>query len=198
MNNPARHSRSRLLPALTLIVFAALPARAGDSPAAAGTVAARQLHPLPTLHFNGDQVTGDLYDVLRNDHQFENLSREAVGSPLELRAYHTYRIGRAAATATGFLAALTLGLVPTVSSGSHAVVYEVLVNGEVLSSYRYDTDITRVKSLWTQDTTNGLGEDGIKWVRSTAERFLNDAAEDPKLDALRSEFEYYFGPTAAK
>lgn len=200
MNDLFGTPRRRTLFLVILASLAVPPARAeptASAPASPPVVAGVHApHPLPTLRFNGDPVTADLFDMLQKDSQFSQLSKEAFGSPLELRAYHTYRIGRGAAAATGFLAALTLGLIPQVSSGSHAVVYEILVNGEVLCSYRYDTELTRVKNMWVQDTTHGLGEDGLKWVRSTADRFLNDAAEDPRLAALREEFEYYFGPPA--
>jgi hypothetical protein len=148
---------------------------------------------LPALNYHSDSVTGDLFDPIQHTPQFEKLSREALGSPIELHVYHTFRIDRGAATATGLLAAATLGLIPQVSNGHHSIVYEVLVNGVLLTSYRYSTALTRVRNIWSQDKTQGLGEDGVKWVRSTVDLFLKDASADPKLAALRTEFDYYFG-----
>jgi len=148
---------------------------------------------LPTLRYNSDSVTNDLFDSIHHAPQFDKLSREAIGSPIELRVYHTYRIDRGAATATGFLAGVTLGLIPQVSNGNHSIVYEVLVNGVPVTSHTYSRSLTRVRNIWSQDKTYGLGEDGIKWAKSTVDLFVKDAAADPKLVALRSEFNYYFG-----
>ncbi|MBV8208841.1 MAG: hypothetical protein JO133_02150 [Burkholderiaceae bacterium] len=169
------------------------PAGAAQPAAAAPPATAAQDVALPALRYNSDSVTNDLFDSIHHAPQFDKLSREAIGSPIELRVYHTYRIDRGAATATGFLAGVTLGLIPQVSSGNHSIVYEVLVNGVPVTSHTYSTSLTRVRNIWTQDKTYGLGEDGIKWARSTVDLFLKDAAADPKLAALRSEFNYYFG-----
>jgi hypothetical protein len=162
-------------------------------PAAAPPVAADASAPLPSLRFTSDSVTAEFFDRIQHAPEFANLSKEAVGSPFELRVYHTYRIDRGAATATGLLGAATLGIIPRVLPGSHSIVYEILVNGVTVSTHRYSTDLTRVQSMWSHDKTSGLGEDGLKWARSTVDLFVKDAAADPKLPALRSEFDYYFG-----
>jgi hypothetical protein len=170
-------------------------AAATAAPAAAsapsGTVAA-----LPTLRFASDMVTAELFDPIQHTAQFKRLSKEAAGSAIELRVYHSYRINRGAALATGLLGAATLGLIPRVSNGEHAIVYEVVVNGEPVSTFRYNTEITRVQSMWSRDKTFGLGEDGLKWARGTVERFAQDAGRDPKLAALQAEFDDYFGAAA--
>jgi hypothetical protein len=147
---------------------------------------------LPALRFNADTVTNPFFEQIQRAPQFQKMSREALGSPIELRTYHTYRIGRGSAMATGLLGAATLGLIPQVSSGEHAIVYEVSVNGVVLTSYRYSKALTHAHSLWVQDTTHGLGDEGVKWATSTVDLFVKDAAADPKLAALSSEFDYYF------
>ena len=149
---------------------------------------------LPALRFSGDAVGSGFYDQIQRAPQFQKMSREALGSPIELRVYHTYRINRGSATTTGLLAAATLGIFPEVSSGEHTIVYEVLVNGVLLSSYKYSKVLTHARSLWTTDTTHGMGKDGMQWATSTVDLFLKDAAADPKLAALAAEFDYYFGP----
>lgn len=148
---------------------------------------------LPPLRFSADSLASDFYDQIQRAPQFQKMSREALGSPIELRIYHTWRINRGSATATGLLAAATLGIVPLVSSGEHAIVYELLVNGTLVSSYKYSKGLTHAHNLWSGvDTTHGLGKDGMEWAKSTVALFLRDAAEDAKLSALAAEFDYYF------
>lgn len=165
----------------TVALLGALSSRAGDAP-------------LPALRFSADLVTSAFFDKIQRAPQFQAMSRQALGSPFELRAYHTYRINRGSATATTLLAAATLGLFPQVTNGEHSIVYEVLVNGAVISSYKYSMALTRARNLWVHDTTHGLGEDGVKWAESTVDLFLKDAASDPKLAALSAEYDYYFAP----
>ena len=164
---------------------------------AAVTASAADTQPsvLPTLRFTADVVASEFYDQIQRAPQFQKMSREAVGSPLELRVYHTWRINRGSAEATGLLAAATLGIVPMVSSGEHTIVYELLVNGAPVSAYKYSKSLTHAHNLWSgADTTHGLGKDGVEWAKSTVALFLKDAADDAKLAALAAEFDYYFSP----
>jgi serine protease Do len=82
---------------------------------------------------------------------------------------------------------------PVVSDGGEVLGITVGTLSAPATSYKYSTTVTRVRNIWTQDKTHGLGEDGIKWARSTVDLFVKDAAADPKLMALRTEFNYYFG-----
>jgi hypothetical protein len=149
---------------------------------------------LPAMRFTADALGSSFYDQIQGAPQFQKMSREAYGSPIELRVYHTWRISRASVTATGLLAAATLGIVPMVSSGDHAIVYEVLVNGVLVSSHRYSKSLTHAHNLWSgADQTFGMGNEGLEWARSTVALFLRDAATDPKLSGLAAEFDYYFG-----
>lgn len=149
---------------------------------------------LPTLRFTADAFGSGCYEQIQRAPQFQKMSREALGSPIELRVYHTSRINRGGAEASGLLAAATLGIFPVVASGEHSVVYEILVNGTPLATYRYSKAITHAHNLWTgADTTFGMGKDGLEWARSTVELFLKDAAGDARLTGLSAEFDYYFG-----
>jgi hypothetical protein len=149
---------------------------------------------LPTLRFSADALGSSFYEQIQRAPQFEKMNREALGSPIELRVYHSYRINRGSAAASGLLAAATLGIFPMVASGEHSVVYEVLVNGTPLSTYRYSKTLTHAHNLWSgADTTFGMGKDGLEWARSTVDVFLKDAASDARLSALAAEFNYYFG-----
>jgi len=161
-------------------------------PAAADPVSVQAL---PALRFSADALSSGFYDQIQSAPQFQKMSREAYGSPIELRIYHTWRINRGGAEATGLLAAATLGLVPEVSSGDHTIVYEVLVNGVLVSSYKYSKSFTHAHNLWSgADKTFGMGKGGVEWAKSTVNLFLKDAATDPKLIGLAAEFDYYFGP----
>jgi len=159
----------------------------------AANAQAQQAAVLPALRFNADPLGSGFYDQIRGAPQFQKLSREAAGSPIELRVYHTWRINRGSATATGLLAAATLGLLPQVSSGEHTIVYEVLVNGVPVTSYKYSRSLTHARNLWTEDKSYGMGKDGMEWAKSTVELFLREAAADARLTALSAEFDYYFG-----
>ena len=82
-------------------------------------------------------------------------------------------------------------------SGEHEIIYEYRVNGRVVSRYSYKKAITRSINLWkSNDTTHGLGKDGLEWARSTADRFLQDSASDAALAAVVEEYNAYFTPTA--
>jgi len=145
-----------------------------------------------------DALGSGFYDQIHTAPQFQNMSREAYGSPFELRIYHSWRINRGSAAATGLLAAATLGLLPQVSSGDHTIVYEVFVNGVLVCSYKYSKSVTHAHNLWSGvDKTFGMGADGLEWAKSTVPLFLNDAAADSKLLGLTAEFDYYFGPPPA-
>jgi len=160
----------------------------------AAATEAQQDSVLPALRFSGDSLGSGFYDQIQRAPQFQKMSREALGSPIELRVYHSYRINRGSAMTTGLLAAATLGLLPAVASGEHAVVYEVLVNGVLLTAHKYTKVLTHAHNLWTEDTTHGMGKEGMEWAKSTVDLFLKDASADPKLAALAAEFDYYFGP----
>src|SRR5436305_2525921 len=44
---------------------------------------------LPTISFRGDPSGNDLFDALQSAHLFSHLSKEAPGSPIQLRIYHS-------------------------------------------------------------------------------------------------------------
>ena len=85
---------------------------------------------------------------------------------------------------------------PIVTNNDLVVQYEVLVNGTVLASYSYRRNFTRSFNVWSKDRTNGLGADGVAWVRSTPPQFMAAARDDAKLLALIDEYRYYFGSPA--
>jgi hypothetical protein len=73
------------------------------------------------------------------------------------------------------------------------VTYEVRVHGRELVTYSYQRTFTRAFNIWAKDETHGLGKEGMEWLRSTAGEFVAAAAADPKLAALKKEYEHYFG-----
>jgi hypothetical protein len=163
-------------------------AAAVDTPTAAAV--------LPPLRFSSDSIGNGLFQRLAQAPLFQKLSRDVIGSPIELRVYHTFQLtngGRVSGAVSGMLAAGTLGLLPQVYSGEHAMIYEVVVNGAVISTHTYRKAIARAHNLWSADSSAGLGKDGLGWAASTVDQFLTDSATDPKLAQLIEEYSYYFG-----
>jgi len=175
-------ARAMLLMSALLAPLAAVAADTASSPV------------LPTLRFAGDALGNGFFDQIQKAPEFQKMDREALGSPIELRVYHTYRINRGSVTTTGLLSAVTIGILPVVASGEHTIVYEIVVNGTPLSTYKYSKSLTHAHNIWSgADTTFGMGKEGVEWARSTVDLFLKDAGADPKLAALTTEFDYYFG-----
>ena len=151
---------------------------------------------LPAISFRADGAGNDLFDVLQSAHLLAHLSREAPGSPIQLRIYHSVHPANVDAKNffSGLLAVGTLGLSPVVMSGEHTMHYELYVNGQRISRYEYSTKLSRNESLRanTADATHGLGPDGVVWAKSTADRFLSDLARDNSVRALYDECQMYF------
>jgi hypothetical protein len=93
---------------------------------------------------------------------------------------------------------VTLGLLPVVTNNSLAVTYSVRVNGKDVATYTYERTFTRAINIWANknDTTHGLGQEGLDWVKSTASNFAKDASADAKLADLKHEYDFYFGAQA--
>jgi hypothetical protein len=155
---------------------------------------------LPTISFRADGSGNDLFDALQSAHLFARLSKEAPGSPIQLRIYHT--VHPASVDAKNFFSGLlsvgTLGLSPVIMSGEHTMHYELYVNGQRISRYEYTTKLSRNEYMHgkTVDATHGLGPDGVVWAKSTVDLFLNDLAHDNSVRALNDEYQVYFGALA--
>jgi hypothetical protein len=151
---------------------------------------------LPAMSFYGSIASDELFDLIKKSDQFSRLDKELFGSPLHLRVMHTLQ-PTAGGKATGLLSAIltggTLGLLPAVTNNSLMVTYEVRVHGRELVSYSYQRTFTRAFNIWAKDETHGLGKEGMEWLRSTAGEFVAAASTDPKLAALKKEYERYFG-----
>jgi hypothetical protein len=165
----------------------------------AGQAADQAAALLPTVAFRADASGDDLFDALQSAHVFAHLSKEAPGSPIQLRIYHSVHPASVDAKNffSGLLAVGTLGLSPVVMSGEHTMHYEMYVNGERISRYEYTAKLSRNEHLngKTADPTHGLGPDGVIWAKSTVELFLNDIAHDDSVRALNEEYRMYFGAT---
>ena len=152
---------------------------------------------LPTISFRADPSGNDLFDALQSAHLFAHLSKEAPGSPIQLRIYHS--VHPASLDAKNFFSGLlsvgTLGLSPVIMSGEHTMHYELYVNGQRISRHEYSAKLSRNQYLHgkTVDATHGLGPDGVLWAKSTVDLFLNDLARDNSVRALNDEYQVYFG-----
>jgi hypothetical protein len=155
---------------------------------------------LPTISFRADPSGNDLFDALQSAHVFAHLSKEAPGSPIQLRIYHSVHPANVDAKNffSGLLSVGTLGLSPVIMSGEHTMHYELYVNGQRISRYEYSAKLSRSEHMHgdTADATHGLGPDGVVWAKSTVDLFLNDLAHDNSVRALNEEYQVYFGALA--
>jgi len=156
---------------------------------------------LPIVAFRADASGNDLFDALQTAHMFAHLSKEAPGSPIQLRLYHTVHPAHVDAKNffSGLLMVGTLGLAPVIMSGEHTMHYELYVNGQRLLQYEYSAKLSRNEHLngKATDTTHGLGPDGVVWAKSTVDMFLKDLANDRSVHALNDEYQVYFGNNAS-
>jgi hypothetical protein len=152
---------------------------------------------LPVVSFRGDASGDELFDALKSSHRFAQLSKEAPGSPIQLRVYHSARPASVDAKNffSGLLAVATLGLSPVIMSGEYTMHYELYVNGQRLSTYEYNAKLSRNEHLNGRkaDPTHGLGAEGLVWAKSTVDLFLNDLAHDDSMRMLNDEYQVYFG-----
>jgi hypothetical protein len=179
---------TRLLPAVVL-ALAATVAQAEDAAAP---------KPLPAMRFIGSVESDEIFALLTADPLFKKLDKELVGSPIVLRVTHSLEPtsgGKASGLATGLLAASTLGLLPVVTNNDLVVYYEVLVNGTAVTTASYRKNFTHSNNIWSKDKTNGLGADGLAWVKTTVPEFLASARQDSKLTELSAEYTFYFART---
>ena len=155
---------------------------------------------LPTIFFHADAAGDDLFDALHSSHLLARLSREAVGSPVQLRIFHSVHPAHVDAKNffSGLLSIGTLGLSPVVMSGEHTMHYELFVNGQRISRHEYSANLSRKEYLSGKgaDATHGLGPDGLVWAKATVDLFLKDLARDSSVRALSEEYRLYFGNAA--
>lgn len=156
---------------------------------------------LPTVAFHGDPVGNDLFEALQAAPLLAHLSKEAPGSPVQLRIFHSVHPSNMDAKNffSGLLSVGTLGLAPIVMTGEHTLHYEIYVNGKRLVRYEYSAKLSRNEHLRNKsaDATHGLGEDGQAWAKSTVALFINDLSHDGAVRALNDEYLLYFGGTMA-
>lgn len=158
---------------------------------------AHQTEPLPGMRFSSTIASSVLYDALRATPKFVKLDNEQHGSPLFVSVTHvaeTSSASKAGSLTSALFAGVTLGLLPVVTNRDFTVKYEIYVNGNLITSHSYSRHISRVFNLHSKDTTYGLGEEGLSWLKGTAGQFAADASADPKVDALIEEYHVYFDP----
>ena len=184
---------------LTLLMMAAGagPLAAEEPKSAAGAPPTPANVVLPRVRFTSSVAAADLFAQLHADPMLPLLDQEIQGCPIVLRVTNSVEPtsgGKAAGTATGLLAAGTLGIIPIVTNEDYVVSYDLIVNNTLVSTHTYRRNFTRSRNLWTLDKSNNLGNEGLAWVKGTATQFLADAHNDPALAKLASEYIYYFGP----
>ncbi len=153
---------------------------------------------LPPMQFYASVVSDPLFGVIKQHPAFARTDKEMAGSPIQLRITHSLQ-PTAGGMATGLLSAIwagsTLGLLPVVTNNSLVLAYEVRVNGKEITRYTFERSFTRAQNIWNidaNDPTGGLGQDGLDWAKETAKQFLGEVVKDPKVQALKTEYEIYF------
>ncbi len=156
---------------------------------------------LPTVLFHADAAGDELFDALHSSPLLKHLSKEAPGSPIQLRIFHSVHPAHIDAKNffSGLLSIGTLGLSPVVMSGEHTLHYELYVNGQRVLRREYSANLSRKQYLRERpaDATHGLVPDGQAWARSTVDLFLKDLANDDAVRALNEEYRRYFGTSPA-
>lgn len=153
---------------------------------------------LPPMKFIASVAEDELYQGVKSVPAFSQLDKDLVGSQIVVVVTHGFK-PTAAGQATGFLSALvsgsTLGLIPMVTNNSLVLTYEIRVNGDDIVRRDYERSFTRVQNIWANkdDPTHGLGEEGLEWARTTSAQFAAEAAADPAVLELATEYRYYFG-----
>ena len=153
---------------------------------------------LPPMKFIASVAEDELYQGVKSVPAFSQLDKDLVGSQIVVVVTHGSK-PTAAGQATGFLSALvsgsTLGLIPLVTNNSLVLTYEIRVNGDDIVRRDYERSFTRVQNIWANkdDPTHGLGEEGLEWARTTSAQFAAEAAADPAVLELATEYRYYFG-----
>jgi hypothetical protein len=182
----------------SMAAIAADPAAPPAEPVAA-TAAAPSSAPasaLPAMGFYSSIASEELFGLVKANDQFVRVDRELFGSPIILRVTHSLQPtagGKAAGLLSAIFAGGTLGLIPAVSNNNLVVTYEIRVHGREFVTYSYQRAFTRAVNIWAKDETYGLGKDGLEWLKSTVGEFTIAAYGDPKLAALKKEYERYFG-----
>jgi hypothetical protein len=173
-------------------------ATASVSASDANPAPASQTDPvLPTVSFHADAAGNELFDALHSSPMLAHLSKEAPGSPIQLRIFHSVHPAHVDAKNffSGLLSVGTLGLSPVVMSGEHTLHYELYVNGQRVVRHEYSANLSRKQYLRDKgaDATHGLGPDGEVWAKSTVDLFLKDLAHDDAVRTLNEEYQRYFG-----
>ncbi|MFM1886744.1 MAG: hypothetical protein RL026_1901 [Pseudomonadota bacterium] len=157
---------------------------------------------LPPMQFYASVVSGPLFDVIKTNPLFARTDKDMAGSPIQLRVTHSLQ-PTAGGMATGLFSAIvagsTLGLLPVVTNNSLVLTYEIRVNGKEITRYSFERSFTRAQNIWTVDATDatgGLGQEGLDWAKGTAQQFLTEVVKDEKVQALKREYEAYFGSGA--
>jgi hypothetical protein len=154
---------------------------------------------LPPMNFYASVASDELLKRVKYSEAFARLEKDMYGSPIQLSVTHSLQPtagGQAAGLLSAIWAGSTLGLLPVVTNNNLVLTYEVRVNGKEIVRYDFARSFTRAVNIWSEknDPTYGLGEEGLEWVRATADEFVAKAAADPALKALADEYRFYFGP----
>ncbi|MEW8525706.1 MAG: hypothetical protein AB2552_21945 [Candidatus Thiodiazotropha endolucinida] len=135
-------------------------------------------------------------DLLNKYHAFSKVDEEAVGLPIGVRILKLHRSKNDSTQFTTLmLAATTLGIVPVISNKEFKVRYDVFAQGEIVSTFIYQTTSTDVNNLWMGvDQEHETKPEEELFIEDSVSRFLTELKDSTDTQALFQEYrEYYPG-----
>ena len=156
---------------------------------------------LPMMQFYSALEDSVAYDYFKKEPLFSNIEKKAPGSPIKLFAYVEDEMtsgGMAVGLTTLMMSAASLGVVPVVSNNDVTVNYLLTVHGKRVAHYSYTGNFTKTEFFWTmeQPGQRKLNDESRKWLRSTADRFIEEVEADEQVKALLEDYNFYFSESS--
>jgi hypothetical protein len=133
--------------------------------------------------------------LLSGHNAFSRVDKEAFGLPIGIRILKLHRTkSDSTQFSTLMLAASTLGIVPIVSNSEFKVRYDVFVQGEIVSTFTYQTESTDATNLWSgPDKVKQTKPAEERFIEYTVTQFLNELKDSKETQALFQEYREYYG-----
>ncbi|MCG7994487.1 MAG: hypothetical protein JAZ06_03585 [Candidatus Thiodiazotropha taylori] len=133
-------------------------------------------------------------DLLNKYHAFSRIDKEAVGLPIGVRILKLHRTKNDSMQFTTLmLAATTLGIVPVISNKEFKVRYDVFAQGEIVSTFTYQTNSTDANNIWMGvENENETKPDEELFIKESVSRFLSELKDSTDTQALFQEYREYY------
>ncbi|MES9848693.1 MAG: hypothetical protein AB2652_21210 [Candidatus Thiodiazotropha endolucinida] len=135
-----------------------------------------------------------IYQLLNKYQAFSRVDKEAVGLPIGVRILKLHRTkSDSTQFTTLMLAASTLGIVPVVSNKEFKVRYDVFAQGEIVSTFTYQTKSTDVNNLWMgANNEHETKPEEELFIEDSVSRFLSELKDSADTQALFQEYREYY------